>query len=85
MKINKLLLVGAVVFILSVIVGFIGTGYGVLSSFLALRTAESAGIERVGDGIGSAMVFTVVSILGSTIGLVMMAAGAIASYRRSKK
>ena len=85
MKKNKLLVAGAVIFIVSVIVGILGTAFGVLSSFTALNSAESAGIERVGNGIESSMLFTASSLIGSTVGLVLLAAGAIASYRRSKK
>jgi hypothetical protein len=85
MKKHKLIAAGAVIFVLSVIVGIVGTAFGILNSFTALNGAESAGIERVGNGVESAMIFSAVSVTGSTIGLVLMAAGAIASYRRSKR
>jgi len=85
MKKHKLIAAGAVIFVLSVIVGIVGTAFGILNSFTALNGAESAGIERVGDSVESAMIFSAVSVTGSTIGLVLMAAGAIASYRRSKR
>jgi len=85
MKKNKLLVTGAIIFILSVIVGLLGTALSIASSFTALNGPESAGIERVGNGIASAMLFTTASLIGSTVGLVLLAAGAIASYRRSKK
>jgi biopolymer transport protein ExbB/TolQ len=69
-KLWKILVIGGgVLFIL----GLVGTPAGIYMSFDSLRANESAGIGAVGDGLGLALIGSIVSI----IGLLLLIAGAI--------
>ncbi len=72
---------GVVLLIVSILIGLSGTIWGIFSSFDALRFNENAGIGAVGDGIRNALVSTIVSIIGSAIGVIIIIVGAIKCRR----
>ena len=72
---------GVVLLTVSILIGLGGTIWGIYSSFDALHTNESAGIGAVGGGIQNALVSTIVSIIGSAIGIILIIVGAIRSRR----
>ncbi len=84
MNYRKWLYSGIAIFIGSLLVGILGTIWGVYSSFDALETAESAGIGLVGAGIQNALIFTIVGLVGSAFGIVLIVIGGVKAYRKSK-
>lgn len=81
MNYRKWLYSGITIFIVSVLIGVVGTVQGVYSSFDALERAESAGIGPVGAGIQNALIFTIVGLVGSALGLILLGVGALKAYR----
>ncbi|MBK8465228.1 MAG: MotA/TolQ/ExbB proton channel family protein [Chloracidobacterium sp.] len=72
MNYRKLLYSGVIIFLLSILLGIIGTLWNIYGSFDALEKTESAGIGAVGDGIARALIFTIVSLAGCAVGFGMM-------------
>ena len=85
MKGNRWLIFGIVIFLGSVLIGILGTIQGILSSFVALDQAENVGIGAVSSGIESALLFTVISLIGSLFGIALVAIGGVKAYRHSKR
>ncbi|HSK74125.1 MAG TPA: MotA/TolQ/ExbB proton channel family protein [Pyrinomonadaceae bacterium] len=83
MNYKKWLFGGAVLFLGSIVVGILGTVWGIYSSFKVLGNSE-AGIGSVGAGIENALIFTVFAIIGSIVGMILMIIGGIKAYRQSK-
>lgn len=81
---KKWLYSGIAVFIVTTLIGILGTFWGVYSSFDALERAENSGIGPVSAGIQNALIFTIVGLLGSTIGIALIVVGGIKVYRQSK-
>lgn len=81
MKHKNLLYVGLAIFLCSIVIGFAGTAWSVYESFDALEQAENAGIGAVGVSIQQAMVFSVLSVAGSAIGIGLMIYAAVKSRR----
>jgi biopolymer transport protein ExbB/TolQ len=80
---KKWLYSGAAIFIGSNIAGLVGLASGIYSSFDALKTNESAGIDAVGDGIGSALFFTYFFLITGFVGFLIFLVG-ILKMRRFK-
>jgi|CXWL01.1.fsa_nt_gi biopolymer transport protein ExbB/TolQ len=81
MKSRKLILIGIVLLIVSVVVGFVGTVWG-MSSSLGWKVAnESAGIAAVGGGIFEALMFSIVGIIGFVAGAVLVINDVVRSRR----
>jgi hypothetical protein len=77
MNYKKLLYVGLAVLLISIVVGLAGTAWNIYGSFDALDTAESVGIGPVGAAIERALAFSVLSVIGSIIGIGLMIFAAI--------
>jgi len=75
--ITKLQLIGVLLFVIFILGGIIGTFYGIYSSFGALDSAEHGGIGPVGDGLRTAIIFAIVAIVGSVIGIILFVVGTI--------
>lgn len=86
MKGNRWLIFGIVIFLGSVLIGILGTAQGILSSFVALDQAENVGIGTVSAGIESAILFTILSLIGSIFGIALIVIGGLKTRRyRSKE
>ena len=81
---KKWLYSGTATFIVSILGAIIGVGWGISSSFNALKTNESAGIGAVGDGIYTALIFNILFIITGLIGIIVLVIGCIKGYRHSK-
>ena len=66
---KKLIYIGAAIFVGSVLIGLLGTFFGIAGSYAALDTAESSGIAAIGDGIYGALVSSIIALVGSLIGV----------------
>ena len=77
MSYKKWLFSGIIIFVGSLLLGFLGMIWGIHNAFDALRTNETAGIGQVGVGIETALISTVVSIIGIIIGLVLIIFGIV--------
>jgi biopolymer transport protein ExbB/TolQ len=78
---KKWLYSGAAIFIVSNIAGLVGLAWGIYSSFDALKTNESAGIGAVGEGIGSALFFTVFFLITGFVGFLLFIIGVLKMRR----
>lgn len=78
---KKWLYSGAAIFIGSNIAGLVGLASGIYSSFDAMRATESAGIDAVGDGIGSALFFTVFFLITGFVGFLLFIIGVLKMRR----
>lgn len=83
MKQKKLIYGGLIIFASTIIIGILGTVWGIHASFEALRTNQSAGVGAVGAGIESALFFTIFSMIGLLTGLILIVVG-IVKQRSSK-
>jgi len=80
---KKWLYSGVAIFIVSNVAGLVGLAAGIYSSFDAMRAPESAGIDAVGDGIGSALFFTFFFLITGFVGFLIFILG-ILKMRRFK-
>jgi biopolymer transport protein ExbB/TolQ len=80
-KVQKGILAGAALFMLSPVVGVFGAMWGIHSSFSALNDNETSGIGAVGGGIWEALVFTIAGLVGALVGLVLI----VATVAKSRK
>lgn len=80
---KKWLYLGAAIFLVSNIAGIVGLASGIYSSFDALKLNESAGIGAVGEGLASALFFTVFFLITSFVGFGIFLIG-ILKMRRFK-
>lgn len=81
MKDRKLIPTGLVLLIVSVVVGLLGTVWGISRSFGSMVTNESAGIGAVGGGIFEALIFSIVGIIGFLAGLALIIVSLVRSRR----
>lgn len=81
MKSRKLILIGIVLLIVSVVVGFVGTMWGMSRSLGWKVPNESAGIGAVGGGIFEALMFSIVGIIGFVAGAVLVINDVVRSRR----
>lgn len=81
MKDRKLIPTGLVLLIASVVVGLLGTVWGISRSFGSMVTNESAGIGAVGGGIFEALIFSIVGIIGFLAGLALIIVSLVRSRR----
>ena len=81
---KRWLYTGAAIFVLSNVAGLAGLASGIYSSFDAMRGNEAAGIGPVGDGISSALFFSVFFLITSFVGFLIILVG-ILKMRRSKR
>lgn len=72
---TKLQMAGLFVTIGSLLIGFGGMVWSIYGSFTALATAENSGIGPVGDSIQNALIFTILGIIGSIAGILMLIFG----------
>lgn len=72
---KKWLYSGAAIFIVSIPAGIVGAIWGISSSFDALKTNESAGIDAVRGGIEAALYSTVFFTITGLIGLAFLMIG----------
>ncbi len=72
MNYKKLLYCGIAVFLVSTMVGIVGTVWSIYGSFDAMKANESAGIGAVGGGIERALIVTLVTLAGCVVGIGMM-------------
>ena len=84
MNYKKWLYLGIIILISSFLAGILGTVWGIYSSFDALKTIETTGISSVSVGIENALFWTVFSVIGCVIGLIIIIIGGIKTYRQSK-
>ncbi|MBV9241561.1 MAG: MotA/TolQ/ExbB proton channel family protein [Acidobacteria bacterium] len=70
---KKLIIGGMSLFLLSIIGGLVGTVAGIHYSFDYLSANEAAGIGPVGSGIRWALISTILGVVGSAIGLLVIA------------
>ena len=63
---------GVALLILSLPGGLAGTAWSIYSSFGALANAENAGIGAVGDKILNALLFTMIGLFGSIVGILLV-------------
>jgi hypothetical protein len=74
-KINSLQTIGIVVVVVSLLVGGVGTIACIYKGFVALHSAQNAGIGSVGDLLRNALFFTVGGIVGCVAGIVLLTVG----------
>lgn len=84
MNYKKLLYIGVFIILVSILIGVIGTLWGIIYSFVALESAETVGIGEVGAGIEYALFFTVISIIGSVVGSILAVFGGVKLQRNKK-
>lgn len=85
MNYRKWLYNGTIIFVISILVGILGTIWGIYSSFDALKTSEGAkGIDDVGTGIENAVFAGAFSLIGGLIGLILITIGGVKAYRLRK-
>jgi biopolymer transport protein ExbB/TolQ len=86
MNYKKWLFSGIIIFIVSILVGILGTVWGIYNSFDALKTNEGAsGIGEVGAGLENAVFASAFSLIGSLIGLILIVIGGVKAYRQRKE
>lgn len=78
---KKLIYLGIAILSSSIIIGTLGTVWGIFSSFQGLRVSESAGIGAVSSGVASAILFTVFAIVGIVSGLILIIVGILKERR----
>lgn len=78
---KKMIYVGIAILSSSVIIGTLGTVWGIFSSFQGLRVSETAGISAVSSGIESAILFTVFSVAGTIFGVILIIVGIVKNRR----
>ena len=66
---------GIVLFLMSLLVGIIGTALSISRSFSELESAENAGIGPVGDQIAGAILFSAGGLIGAGVGIVLLIVG----------
>ena len=81
---RKWLYSGMAIFVVSTLGAIIGIGWGISSSFEALKTNESAGIGAVGGGIYTALIFNILFLITGLVGIALLVIGCIKGYRHSK-
>lgn len=82
---KKWLYSGVAVLVISLVGGLVGVYWGISSRFSSLVTNESAGIGAVGAGsIFTALIFTVVVLFTSLVGMILLVIGGIKGYRHSR-
>lgn len=84
MNYKKWLYSGIAIFVGSLLVGILGTIYGVYDSFDALKRSGDEGIGVVGADIQNALIFTTAGIVGSVLGTALISVGGVKAYRGSK-
>jgi len=72
---QKRIVVGVAIFLFSVVVGFGGTALSIHKSFDSLKFNETPGIGAVGGWIYAALFATILGLIGSVIGVVLVIAG----------
>lgn len=77
MRYKKWLFSGIVIFVGSLLLGFLGMIWGFRNAFDALRTNETVGIGQVGAGIENALISTIAAIIGLMIGLIFIIFGIV--------
>ncbi|HMT07715.1 MAG TPA: hypothetical protein PKA82_06895 [Pyrinomonadaceae bacterium] len=81
---RKFILIGVVIAVVSCLVGLGGVIWNISASFSALETPEIRGIGAVGGGgIERALIFTILSIVGLLIGILLVLVGGI-SHRKGE-
>ncbi len=85
MTYRKWIYPGIIVFVLSIVVGFGGTIWEINGSFGALKGSESAEIGQVGAGIKNAVLFTVISLIGSITGVFLIGVGIVKARRNNNR
>ena len=75
MSITKNQKIGISVVILSLVIGIGGTIGSIGWAFWALASAENAGVGPVGTSITTALVFTVLGLVGTLIGVLQLIFG----------
>jgi len=85
MNYKKLLYGGIIVFIVSTLVGILGTLWGIYNSFDALKTNDGAsGLGNVQAGLNNAFIASAFWLIGSLIGLILIVIGGVKAYRQNK-
>lgn len=74
-SLSRITLIGIVVATLSPLVGIAGTIWSIYRSFAAIVRNESAGIGVVGVEIQIALIFTILGILGTIVGVLLIVFG----------
>ncbi len=75
--------VGLLVLLIGPLVGISGTIWHIYGSFDAMGRAESAGIWAVGDSIQTALIFTILGLLGAILGISLFVFGKIIRDKRN--
>ena len=81
MKSPKLISIGLVLLMVSILVGLGGTVWGIYRSFGSMVTNESAGIGAVGAGIFEALIFSIVGLIGFLAGVALIIVSLVRSRR----
>ncbi len=81
---KKWLYSGIAIIAVSMLGVIIGIGWGISSSFDALKTNESAGIGAVGGGLYAALIFNILFMITGLVGVMLLVIGCIKGYRHSK-
>lgn len=84
MRKYRIMILGFVVLIVSILVGILGVYFGLGSSFGSMKSAETAGITTVSKGIFSSMISLFFLIIGSILGLTLIVVGGIKANKDSK-
>ena len=79
---SKLTIAGIAAVIICPLVGLGGTVWNIYGSFDLIKTNESAGIGAVGGAIFEALLFCLLGIFGSLVGLIMIIVGIREAKRR---
>lgn len=75
MAISRTQTIGLAIVMLGLVIGIGGTGLSIYGAFFALETAEFTGLGTVTDSIQNALIFTVVGLIASIAGAVMLIFG----------
>jgi biopolymer transport protein ExbB/TolQ len=75
MSITKNQKIGISVIVLSLVVGIGGTICSIGWAFWALASVENAGIGSIGNSITGALIFTVVGLIGTIAGTLLLIFG----------
>ena len=81
---KKWLYSGIAILVISLFGAMVGFYWGISSSFAALKMNESAGIGAVGDGIQTALIFNILFLFTSLVGMILLVIGGIKGYRHSR-
>lgn len=81
---KKWLYTGIASLVISLVGGFVGVIWGISSSFSALEMNESAGIGAVGNGIYMALIFNILFVFTSLVGMILLVIGGIKGYKHSR-